>query len=272
SEALLEAFRPRPLIDEYGVYEQLMGYWNDVMHDDVSLIVREGWTQAVQPRPARMWRDKKNKPKYEDAHIVFGTGAKAQRWGMDLLPPEYVIARYFAHERAELDQLTEVRDAATLAVTEYIEEHAVEGGLLFEAADDDGKLPKKAAADYLKKLKREGGAADEIEALAQVAVLYRTEDKAKKAVKDASTALNDRAVAKYKMLTEAEVQSLVIDVKWGFTLQDHINGEVAALGQLLVERMGVIAARYAATVDVLEDTAERLNYTDATHIMSFGVM
>src|SRR5699024_541737 len=136
SEALLEAFRPRPLIDEYGVYEQLMGYWNDVMHDDVSLIVREGWTQAVQPRPARMWRDKKNKPKYEDAHIVFGTGAKAQRWVMDLLPPEYVIARYFAHERAELDQLTEVRDAATLAVTEYIEEHAVEGGLLFEAADD----------------------------------------------------------------------------------------------------------------------------------------
>jgi type I restriction enzyme M protein len=70
SEALLEAFRPRPLIDEYGVYEQLMSYWNDVMHDDVSLIVSEGWTQAVQPRAARTWKDKNNKPKYEDAHIV----------------------------------------------------------------------------------------------------------------------------------------------------------------------------------------------------------
>ena len=30
SEALLEDFRPRPLIDEYGVYEQLMSYWNDL--------------------------------------------------------------------------------------------------------------------------------------------------------------------------------------------------------------------------------------------------
>ena len=28
-ETLLDAFRPRPLIDEYGVYEQLMSYWND---------------------------------------------------------------------------------------------------------------------------------------------------------------------------------------------------------------------------------------------------
>ena len=50
SEALLEAFRPRPLIDEYGVYEQLMSYWNASMHDDVALIVSEGWDDAAKPR------------------------------------------------------------------------------------------------------------------------------------------------------------------------------------------------------------------------------
>lgn len=271
SEALIEAFRSRPPIDEYGVYEQLMSYWNDVMHDDVSLIVREGWIQAVQPRPARMWRDKNDKPKYEDAQIIFGTGAKAQRWVMDLLPPEHVIARYFADEQAELDRLTEVRDAATLAVAEYIEEHAVEGGLLFEAADDDGKLPKKASADYLKELKRDGGDADEIEALAQVAVLYRTEDKAKKAVKDATTVLNEKTVTKYELLTKAEVRSLVIDSKWGKTLQRQVSAEVTTLGQILIARLEVLAGRYSSTMIELERRVELTAKKVTDHLAAMKV-
>jgi type I restriction enzyme M protein len=271
SETLLEAFRPRPLIDEYGVYEQLMSYWNDVMHDDVSLIVSEGWTQAVQPRPARMWRDKKNKPKYEDAHIVFGTGANAQRWVMDLLPPEHVIARYFADERAELDRLTVARDVATLAVTEYIEEHAVEGGLLFDAADDEGNLSKKAAADYLKELKRDGGDTDEIEALAQVAMLYRTEDKAKKAVKDATTELNQQAVNKYTALTSAEVHDLVIDSKWETTLQQRVNGEVATLGQNLIDRLFELATRYRFTVRELESNIKSFSDAVDAHLTAMMV-
>ncbi|WP_282956896.1 N-6 DNA methylase, partial [Corynebacterium jeikeium] len=43
---LLEKFRGRPLISEYSVYEQLMSYWNDTMHDDVTLIVGSGWVRV----------------------------------------------------------------------------------------------------------------------------------------------------------------------------------------------------------------------------------
>jgi type I restriction enzyme M protein len=271
SEALLEAFRPRPLIDEYGVYEQLMSYWNDVMHDDVSLIVREGWTQAVQPRPARMWRDKKNKPKYEDANIVFGTGAKAQRWVMDLLPPEHVIARYFADEQAELDRLTEVRDAETLAVTEYIEEHAVEDGLLFDAADDEGKLSKKAANDYLKELKRDGGDPDEIAALIKLAALYRSEDKAKRVVKDATTALNEKVVTKYKILKESEVRDLVIAAKWGAAVQQRVDREVTTLRQILVERLRVLSTRYEVSKKDLDITLAGLTARVDSQLEVMGV-
>ncbi|MEE1620425.1 N-6 DNA methylase [Zafaria sp. Z1313] len=271
SEALLDAFRSRPLIDEYGVYEQLMSYWNHVMHDDLSLIVSEGWTQAVQPRAARTWKDKNNKPKYEDAQIIFGTGAKAQRWVMDLLPPEHVIARYFAAEQAELDRLTEARDAATLAVADYIEENTVEGGLLFDAADDEGKLPKKAAADYLKELKGLGGDPDEIEALTKIGALYRVEDKAKNAAKEASVALNEKALAKYRLLTDAEVQDLVIEAKWGTTLQQQINGEVTALGQILIARLEVLANRYEKTIDALDASVERLSANVVSHLASMGI-
>lgn len=51
-ETLLDALRPIPLIDEYAVYEHLMAYWDEAMHDDVALIMDAGWA-AVGPDPAR---------------------------------------------------------------------------------------------------------------------------------------------------------------------------------------------------------------------------
>lgn len=271
SEALLDAFRPRPLIDEYGVYEKLMSYWNDAMHDDVSLIVSEGWTQAVQPRVARTWKDKNNKPKYEDAHIVVGTGAKAQRWVMDLLPPEYVIARYFAAEEAELDRLTDARDTDSLAVAEYIEENAVESGLLFDAADDEGKLTSAAAKAALKELKSTKGDPDEIAALAKVIALFAAETKAKAALKEATIALNDKAVAKYDSLSKIDVQNLVIEDKWGTTLQRQINDEVTALGLLLVKRLSVLALRYGSALPDLEKEIDRQSERVELHLADMGV-
>lgn len=271
SEELLDAFQSRPLIDEYGVYEKLMSYWNDVMHDDVSLIVSEGWTQAVQPRAARTWKDKNNKPKYEDAHIVIGTGAKAQRWVMDLLPPERVVARYFAAEQAELDRLTEVRDAATLAIAEHIEENAVEGGLLFEAADDEGKLTNAAAKAALKENRATKGDPDEIASLTKVLAFFAVESKAKAAVKDATIALYEKVVEKYKSLTEAEVQNLVIDDKWGATLQRQINGEVSALGQKLIRRLDVLTSRYEKSTGALELSVRRLTTKINSHLTAMGL-
>ncbi|CBT76506.1 MULTISPECIES: type I restriction-modification system subunit M [Glutamicibacter] len=271
SEVLLAVFRSRPLIDEYGVYEQVMSYWNQVMHDDVSLIVSEGWSKAAQPRIARAWKDKNNKPKYEDAQIVFGTGAKAQRWVMDLLPPEYVIARYFSAEQSELDRLTEARDASTLKIAEYVEEHAVEGGLLFDAADDEGNLNNAAAKAALKDLKITKGDPDEIVALTKVIALYTAETKAKGSVKDATIALNEIAIKKYKTLTEEEVRNLIIDDKWGATLQQQVNGEVIALGQTLVTRLRVLGTRYEQTLPEFESRIELLSARVTAHLALMGV-
>ncbi|MFJ6951555.1 N-6 DNA methylase [Micromonospora aurantiaca] len=164
SEALLEAFRPRPLIDEYGVYEQLMSYWNASMHDDVALIVSEGWDGSAKPRLARTWKDKNNKSKYEDAHIVTGARATAKRWVMDLIPPEYVVARFFPEKKTELEALIVEQETASQALEDYTDEHAVEEGLLWEAVEDD-KITKAQATARLRIAKREGAAPDELQAL-----------------------------------------------------------------------------------------------------------
>lgn len=168
-ESLLDRFRPRPLIDEYGVYEQLVSYWNDVMHDDVALIMSDGWEGAARPRAARIiGYDDKKKPKFEPAQFVFGTGSTARRYVTDLIPPELVLERYFLAEQAALDDLTAELELASRAIEEYAEEHAVEEGLLWDAANDEGKVTNKTAADRLKAAKHEGADQEELDALAHV--------------------------------------------------------------------------------------------------------
>ncbi len=160
---LLDAFRSRPLIDEYGVYEQLMSYWNDVMHDDAALIMGEGWDGAAKPRSARiLGYDKNKKPKYEPAHIAFGTGVDADRWVMDLIPPEIIVARYFAKEWADVQVLNAAFEEVGQVLEEYVEEHAVEAGMLFEATDDDGKVTNKTATDRLKAARAESADREEL--------------------------------------------------------------------------------------------------------------
>ncbi len=50
AEALLASFEHAPLLDAYDVYQHLMDYWGDTMHDDCYLIAADGWVVAAQPR------------------------------------------------------------------------------------------------------------------------------------------------------------------------------------------------------------------------------
>lgn len=271
SESLLQAFRPRPLIDEYGVYEQVMSYWNTSMHDDVALVVGEGWDSAAKPRPARSWKDKNNKSKYEDSHFVFGAGANAKRWVMDLIPPEYVIARFFSAERDKLDDLVVEQEAAAQAIEEYLEEHVVEDGLLWDAADDDGKVSAKLAKDRLSAAKAEKAEADEIEALHHVIKLFAADATAKKAVKEATIKLHEQALAHYGKLTTEDIQALVIDDKWNGTIRSRIGTEVTALGEALIARLGVLASRYEFTSGELDAAIDLLAAKVSAHLAAMGV-
>lgn len=271
SESLLDLFRPRPLLDEYGVYEQFMSYWNESMHDDVALIVGEGWDGAAKPRPARTWKDKNGKTKYEDAHLVFGTGANAKRWVMDLIPPGLIVARYFAAERAELDELIAAHEAAGLAIEEYVEEHAVEDGLLWDTADDDGKVTAPLAKARLRVARGEGAEREELDALTKIIGLYDAESAAKKAAKDASVKLAELTMKQYGKLQTEDIKALVIDDKWGATIEGRVDAEVTKLGQVLISRLRELADRYEATSGQLDLEVETLGAKVAAHLASLGV-
>ncbi len=267
SDELLARFKSVPLLDEYDVYEQLMTYWHGVMHDDVFLIMNEGWLAAAKPRAAIEDKDRKLS---ETPDLVIGSGRSATRYKTDLVPPPLIIARYFADEQANADELTAAAEAAAGAVEEFVEEHAMEEGLLAEAMDDD-KISKGLATARLKEAKRERANPDEIAALEHLVKLYQTEAGAKKAVKEAHAALDLATLKKYGDLTDDEVKSLVLHDKWHGAIHSRVAGEVNALTFALVSRIQQLGERYAETVSALDVELGVLEAKVAKHLAGMGV-
>ncbi|MFR9752087.1 type I restriction-modification system subunit M [Nocardia sp. 004] len=263
---LLDRFESVALLDEYDVYEQLMTYWHDIMHDDVYLIMNDGWVDAAKPRLTIEDKDRKLS---ETPDLVIGGGRSAQKYKMDLIPPTLIVARYFASEQAEVDELNATAEEAGRAVEDYIEEHAVEDGLLAEAMDDD-KISKALVAARLKMIKS-GGDPDEIKALQYAGKLYDAEAAAKKKTKEAQAALDLATLEKYGDLSEADIKELALDDKWKKTVVRRVVDEVEGLTFHLVARIQQLGERYAATVDDLGAELDKLETKVATHLADMGV-
>jgi type I restriction enzyme M protein len=199
---LLARFKDAPLLDEYDVYEQLMTYWHGVMHDDVFLIMNEGWTGAAKPRKTMENKDRKLS---EAPDLVVGSGRGATKYKTDLIPPSLVVARYVAEVQIKVDQLNLAASEAAREVEEYTEEHAVEGGLIADALED-GKITKALATAQLKEAKRGRRDPEEVHALQHLIELYTEEAVTKRTAKDAQSLLDLVTLEKYGNLTEPEIQ------------------------------------------------------------------
>ena len=268
-EKLLAAFRAHPLLDEYAIFEQFMSYWNTSMSDDVTLIASQGWTLAAQPRSARTWKDKNNKTKFEPSHLSFGSGASSKRWVTDLIPPGFLVSRYFSTAQLELEELNLDLQKATQTTAEFLEEHTVEEGLLWEATEDD-KVTTASVKNRLRAVKAENGDLDEITALETVTGLFARETEIKKKVKDASTKLQEMVFQKYAELSEDEIRQLVIEDKWSTSLETGIESEIESTIQSLIVRLQTLASRYESTVSSLEKQLDVISAKVNNHLSLMG--
>lgn len=272
SEDLLARFQPMPLLDQYAPYEQLMEYWQDVMQDDIYLLrSSESWVEAAQPRPARIiGKDANGKDKYEDADLRFGTGARAERYVMDLIPPALVVARFFADDLADVEELEAAVEAATAELANYIEENAAEGGLLEDALDDKDKVTKASA----EKCRKESLALHDDEvanAAAHVLKLIKAETEAKAKAKTAREKLDRTTLARYADLTVPEAKGLLLDEKWLATVQSDVLDQANNLVLDMIARLSVVASRYAETADVLTGWTGVLQNAVDGHLRGMGI-
>ena len=244
-----------------------MGYWQDVMHDDVFLVMNDGWLGAAKPRKAI---DDKERKLTEIPDLVIGPGRRAAKYKMDLILPTLIVSRYFPSEQARVDELAAAAEEASRAVEEYIEEHGSEGGPLSEAMEGD-KISRVLARDRLKKATYEGTDPEEIGALQHLLKLYEAEAGAKRSVKEAQAELDLDTLKQYGKLTEDDVMTLVLDDKWQATLVKRIAAEVESLTLSLVARVEELGDRYSETVEALDQALADLESKVTGYLAAMGV-
>ena len=263
SEDLLARFADLPLLDPYDVYQRLMDYWDEVMQDDVYLIAADGWTEAARPRGIIEDRERKIK---ETADLTI----KRRKYKMDLIPPELIVARYFADKQAAIDALQARQETAARELEEFVEEHTGDG-LLEDAVNDKGKVTKASVTERLKAIRYELESDEERDALKHCRTLIEADAEAGKAVKEAQARLDEQVLARYGVLTEVEIKTLAVEDKWFASIRGAIEGEVQRLTQQLAGRVKELEERYARPLPELEREVDVFAAKVEGHLKRMGI-
>ncbi len=265
SEDLLARFADLPLLNNYDVYQCLMDYWTGTMQDDVDLIAADGWVEGTKPRG--IVEDKAKKIK-ETPDLNIGR----QKYKMDLIPPALIVSRYFAAEQAALDELQARQETAARNLEEFVEEQSGEEGLLEDATNESGNVTRATVKARAKEIGRNPEFAEEREALTRVMALIEAEAGAKKAVKEAQAALDERVLARYAALTGDEIRTLVVEEKWFASLRAAIEGEMQRLTRRLSGRVKELDERYARPLPELEQEVEAFGAKVEEHLKRMGLV
>ena len=258
AEDLLDTFKRAPLLDAYDVYQHLMDYWDAFMKDDCYLIADVGWNEAALPREIVQLKSKDGKlvwPEKED----FKNGKR--RFKSDLIPADLLIARYFAAERDAIAALEADIASIEQQLTEAIEEHSGEDGMLCEVIEGEGdkqKITTKAVKARLKEIGRGWDSVEERQVLEDYTELLDQQADTKVKLKTAQDGLEAKIGAKYPTLSELEIKTLVVDDKWLATISDAVQGELDRVSQTLTGRIRQLAERYAAPLPQLVDNVATL--------------
>jgi type I restriction enzyme M protein len=92
----------------------------------------------------------------------------------------------------------------------------------------------------------------------------------KSALKKAETDLDSKAYAKYPLLKEAEMKTLVVCHKWLFALDAAIHGEMDRISQTLTQRVKELAERYENPMPQMVNHVAELEGVVNQHFRKMG--
>ena len=265
AEDLLQTFRSVRLIDEYGVYQRLMEYWDATMKDDVYLVSELDWATAAQAvKMAPKKKGEKNRP---TPNFVVGSGRRKAEYRSELLPSGYLIERFLSEEQKSLDAARAAETEAKARTDELEEEHATADGLLSEVINEKGNITKGSLSTRLRELE-EG---DEEQALL-LEYQQATDDlaDARRRVKEATSVVTESLKRAYAGLDAETARSITVEEKWLDRVERGIAQELAKLSRELRARIEVLDARYKKPLPEIELSTNEASTQVRAHLTAMG--
>lgn len=185
-----------------------------------------------------------------------------KKYKAELLPPALLVARYFANEQQQLEQLQAAYDEAVLALEGFLEENGGEDGLLADAMNDKEKVTAASVKTRLKVATDK----EEKAVLKAAQVLFDAEIKAKKAHKEAQEKLDLTVFAHYPKLTDNDIKILLVQDKWKASLAGALKSEIERVTQRLANRVKELEERYSTTLPDLTQRVMDLEIKVVNHL------
>src|ERR1039457_4813212 len=246
SEAPLAHYQGKPLTDQYDVYQPLRDYGAGTMEDDCYLIAADGWKAET----TRLLVKNKNGKELDKG------------WTCDLVPKSLIVARYFAAEQAAITALEAELEGIAAEITDMEEEHGGDEGVFAEL----DKVNRANVAARLKEARGDENTEDEAALLYAWLKLSDRDAALERSIKEGEADLDAKAYAKYPTLTEAEIQTLVVDDKWFNDLEAAIHGEMNRISQVLAARVMELFERYEVPMPALVARVADLEQAANRHI------
>jgi type I restriction enzyme M protein len=255
AEDLLEKYEGKALVDKYDIYQHLMTYWFETMQDDCYIISADGWKAETY----RILVENKQKKMVDKG------------WTCDLVPKELVVNRYFQKEKQAIADLEAEKESIASELASLEEEHSGEDGYFAELE----KVNKANITKRIKEVKTQDFASlqeakEELAVLQQYLGLLTKQAATNKKVKQAEKELDEKLYAKYPMLSENEVKTLVVDDKWMQSIETAVKGEIDHISQRLTNRIKELAERYETPLPLLEAELVEVEAKVKDHLKKMG--
>ncbi len=253
-----------------------MDYWALTMQDDCYIIAADGW-KATTYRVIETKKSKDGKP-----------GKEVDKgWACDLIPKPLIVARYYAREQIETQNIASVLEGVTARLAELEEETQDVASQRDEegAFADLDKINRANVSALLKNVADDADgdanvetqnfaslqdAAQYIAPLREWLKLNTAETELKKRLKDAEADLDAKAYAHYPKLTEAEVKTLVVDDKWLAVLNVTFHDEMDRVSQSLTQRVKELTERYETPLPQMNNRVDDLETKVNRHLEKMG--
>lgn len=250
-QSILDTFlKATSLVNAYDVYDQLLGYYNDTMQDDLFMISRDGWMP-------RLIVPTKKSPKWTDLSC-------------DLLPVDLAVKVFlndlkwqFVEKTAALADIQEKIQTMTEENEDYLDEALFYGKL---NAANIKKKQKEAQKPEMQNVYSD----QQRNLWQQYLDLLESEKAVKAEIKALDAQLYKEIVRVYGELTEDDARTVIVNDKWLADISSRISDEMQTALHRIVTEVNDMHSRYEFTLGELSRSFAQKEASVFNHLKEMG--